>query len=210
MDNGGDPYLETEPCCNDRYFLWLCSDLSLHDTQDHWNLLYQLYCKEYYYIHPGDAKLVDDTLELRAMFQSAWRSTISDETPVNVLEVIRYLSIRLSCMIADLSDREWFWILMKNLKLDKFSDLNFTKYGGSQTVNYRIAMWLTRRYNITGHGGLFPLSAIRFFLEDRLFKNGDDQTKLSTYEQMIAYVRTEYCLSRIDCANYVYDYEEDF
>lgn len=190
-----EPFIESIPPINDHYFQWLAEDMSLHDSVDHWYLLHQLYCKPFYWIINGDAAVVDDTLELRAFYSSIWKRNpfpVDEnvaESDVNCLEVLRYLSMRLSSMITDKTEYEWFWELLKNLKLDKFSDYNYSKMGGSQAVNYRLAIWLTRRYNIDGHGGLFPLASIRYFLskEDR-----ENQTKLSIYEQAIAYARSAY------------------
>ena len=93
-------------------------------------------------------------------------------------------------MIADHSDVEWFWILLNNLGIDKFDDYNYGILGGNDIIRYRLAVWLTRDYKPNGHGGIFPLSLMRFFVNDKHFIN-DDQTKLSIYEQAIAYARIE-------------------
>lgn len=185
----GDPFVVMEPV-DDPYFKWLCEDLSLHNNKEYWSLLYQLYCKSFYYINNADAKLVDDTLMLRGIYESAWKVVIPEDRDVNVLEVLRYLSMRMSCMIADYSDKEWFWIFMSNLGFEKFDDYNYGMLDASDAVAYRLAVWLTRDFKPNGHGGIFPLSLIRFFLDNKQFIN-EDQTKLSIYEQAIAYARTE-------------------
>lgn len=187
----GEPFIESRPY-GDHYFRWLCEDMTLWKGKEYWALLHQLYCKPYYWIHEGDAKLAEDAMEMRAFYQSIWKSKLPEDMPINCLEIIRYLSMRLGCMVTDNSEKEWFWELMTNLKLDGFSDFNYYRAGGSSVVNYRLALWLTRRYNPAGQGGIFPMSLLRFFLNKD--KADQDQTKLSTYEQSIAYLRVHYCI----------------
>lgn len=206
--SNGNPFVESKPYA-DPYFRWLAEDVSLYNGEEHWSLLHQMFCKPYYWIHNGDGKLAEDALEQRAFYQSIWRTKLPEEMELNCLEVLRYLSMRLSCMVADNTEKEWFWELMHNLKLDKFCDYDYVSQGGSDVVNYRLAMWLTRSYSPSGNGGLFPISLIRFFLNG--YKANEDQTKLSTYEQAIAYVRTRYALSGWGKGSeWFLEYEEDF
>lgn len=208
----GEPFIDSKPY-PDHYFRWLSEDMSLYKGQEHWAMLHQLYCKPFYWINEGDAKLAEDALEFRAFYQSIWKSKLPEDMPVNCLEIIRYLAMRLSNMISDNSEKEWFWELLHNLNLDRFSDYRFYKEGGSSVINYRLAVWLTRRYKPNGHGGIFPISIMRFFLNGH--HTNEDQTKISIYEQSIAYVRTQYCLlacedserARYSC--YQYDIDEE-
>lgn len=188
----GDPLVESIPF-GEHYFRWIADELSLYNGADHYALLHQLYCKPYYWIHDGDAKLAEDSLENRAYYKSIWHDNLPDDMPINVLEVLSFLSMKLANMITDHDYKLWFWELMRNLKLDMFSDMDYVTYGGSEVIDYRLAVWLTRRYSPNGSGGLFPIFGLSFFI-GRGHDHYIDQTKLSTYEQSVAYVRNNYCM----------------
>ena len=187
-----EPFIESRPF-GEHYFRWLADDLSLHNGEDHYMLLHQLYCKPFYWVVRGDTRLIDDTLEMRAYYQSIWHSNLPEDMGVNVLEVLNCLALRMSNMIFDHNQKEWFWEFMHNLKLDKFSDRKFATESASDIVNLRLATWLTRNYSPNGRGGIFPISAISFF-EGNGNAYKTDQTRLSIYEQAIMYARTNYCV----------------
>jgi hypothetical protein len=53
-----------------------------------------------------------------------------------------------------MSAREWFWLLLDNLHLSQLSD---ARSGVSNKVQKTIDIFLSRKYQPNGFGGLFPL-----------------------------------------------------
>jgi hypothetical protein len=79
--------------------------------------------------------------------------------------------------------RIWFWELIKNLKLDKFTDAFIEKSGFSaiEDIDEIVRKWLDRDFGMNGWGSPFPLWYPRA-----------DQRKLQMIDQMNAYLLENY------------------
>jgi hypothetical protein len=75
----------------------------------------------------------------------------------NVLEMMVALSIRIEEDITgepgDDHPERWFWEMIENLGLNKFSDRSFDE----RRVNDILNKWMLRSFRDNGEGGLFPL-----------------------------------------------------
>ena len=77
--------------------------------------------------------------------------------PCNVLEMMVALCMRIEEDImsepGDEAPERWFWAMIRNLKLDRFTNKNFDE----REVGRIIFSWLNRLYEPDGNGGAFPL-----------------------------------------------------
>jgi hypothetical protein len=136
------------------YFDWLCH---LVYSGNHEKLLDLLFRKEFVWFVPNDDNRAVDGKDLRREFLEA---TNQEGTPdflligCSMLELLIGLSRRLA-FEADGMPRDWFWLLMKNVSLSKFTDDKPLPVDRVDDILERI-IW--RTYNPDGIGGLFPRS----------------------------------------------------
>ena len=137
--------------CGDNYFQWLADDLALNGTEEYWRLLRALHRKEFYYAHKGDATLAEDGLYMRYLYKRNYRD-YEDNNPIlpTCLEVLLSLAMKLEMGFSEVGTKEWFWLFMKNLSLDKFTDDEYDSCGGTVMVHYILSKWLTRTYKHDG------------------------------------------------------------
>ena len=156
----------------DNYHEWLCDivriDLPEHRRYRH--LLADLDRKEFTYIHPMDKNRVSDGLELRSEFEDRFLATV--DGPVSCLEVLIALSRRIEIEIMGEPGNDhyekWFWIMIKNLELDEFTDDNYDQ----GFVNEKLDIWLRRKFKSNGKGSIFPT-----------YKTGNDQRDIDIWYQ---------------------------
>jgi hypothetical protein len=143
------------------YFQWLYRQVAKAGTnrsKTHWSLLRQLFTKEFVWIVPNDDNRIVDGTDLR--FEFVNYSTIEKVEAAwmyegcSVLEMLIALSRRLA-FEADGQPRDWFWVLMKNLALDEFTDTNHE--ANVDLVDEILNKLIWRQYHPDGRGGLFPL-----------------------------------------------------
>lgn len=169
------------------YFVWLYSQVADPEEQDpsltYWKLLKQLFCKEFVWLPsiPNDYNRCEDGKELRLDF---FRETGIDRREVDpywvmmgcsFLELMVALSRRLSSVdVNEGASHAWFWLLMENIGLHKYSD---ARRHMKVHINAVMDDVIFRRYRRTGLGGFFPLR-----------NPATDQTKEEIWHQMSAYV----------------------
>lgn len=149
----------------DEYFEWLynrvCSGRA-NNRVSYRKLLEYLHQIEFIFSIPNDVNRATDGVDLRYRF-----AIIKDEEhaldimdilngPCSVLEMMVALSIRCEETIMDDSrygDRtgQWFWSMMSNLGIGRMIDDSFD----AELVDEKIYIFLKRRYDADGNGGLF-------------------------------------------------------
>jgi hypothetical protein len=170
------------------YFVWLYSQVADPEEHDpslaYWKLLKQLFCKEFVWLPdiPKDYNRCEDGKELRLDF---FRDAGIDRYEVDpnwtnmgcsFLELMVGLSNRLSSI--DVNEGEphaWFWVLMQNIGLHKYSD-RARRYMRVH-INSIMDDVIFRRYRPTGLGGFFPLR-----------EPATDQTREELWHQACSYV----------------------
>ncbi|MGE5418510.1 MAG: hypothetical protein ACM3N1_00240, partial [Accumulibacter sp.] len=75
----------------------------------------------------------------------------------------------------------WFWELMENVGLNKFTDDDYFDMGGTLKINHILGTVLGRTYKRNGEGGLFPIK-----------KTIKDQKKIEIWYQMCEYLNENY------------------
>jgi hypothetical protein len=168
---------------DDQYFTWLYSQVASvkqkHPHKSYWILLRQLYTKEFVWFVPNDDNRAEDGRDLRYEFFDAEGIAEVDrdhawaDLGCSMLEVLLGLSRRLSFEAEGRVD-DWFWHLLENIGLDKFTDSSGYDPGEVDEILERI-IW--RNYRPDGVGGLFPLK-----------EPEDDQRKVELWYQLSAYV----------------------
>lgn len=165
------------------YLRWLYKQVGRAgstSSRTHWDLFRKLFTTEFIWIVPNDDNRVEDGRELRLEFIEE-----SDHLEVDaswlglgcsVLEMLIALSQRLS-FEAEGEAREWFWLMLRNLKLERFNDSRFSHEDADYEVGLILETLIWRNYNRTGHGGLFPLQNPQ-----------EDQRKVEIWYQLSAYL----------------------
>ena len=182
-----------------QYFLWLCSivckDLdyrnkkTIKDTygkDTYWYMLRVLGKTEFYSIIDKDDNRAGDGLYLRESFVSECgygdeEYKIINAGPCSVLEMLVALSKRLADIQSVLSHEDLFWIMCKNLEINK-DDLHIDL----DDVKQKIDVFLSRKYKKDGKGGLFPLK-----------KYVNDQTSIEIWVQANAWIMENLPKSKI-------------
>lgn len=165
---------------DESYFLWLYSQVGSvkekHPARTHWSLCRQLFTKEFVWIVPNDDNRLEDGRDLRHEFLDSKELDADDawmQLGCSMFEMLIGLSRRLA-FEADGEPRDWFWLLMRNLDLERYSD----KYDGfSKTVDETLDRVIWRTYRPDGNGGLFPLRQVE-----------KDQREVEIWYQLNAYL----------------------
>lgn len=156
-----------------RYFLWLCNWIRADNHKEFGSLLRRLNSLTFYSLVPHDDNRALDGLNYRETYfrQTGIEPPLGDCT---VLEVLIGIAERMSYLLydPDLENEDqvhiWFWYLIENLGLTPYDT-----YGNEDKIN----IWLERKYDSDGTGGLFPLKYSK-----------EDQRKVEIWYQMQAYV----------------------
>lgn len=172
------------PPLDELFFIWLCGqvdNVSRNPKQTHHKLLKQLYTKEFVWLIPNDDNRLEDGKDLRREFI---HETIHDESSLrvdgewlhfgcSVLELMVGLSRKLA-FEAEGEPYYWFWRLMKNLGLQRYTDDRRIPRRHIDDILDRL---IFRQYDPNGNGGFFPLAG-----------PCDDQRNVELWYQMSAYV----------------------
>ena len=146
------------------YHDWMC-DLMCMNLPEHRNyqlLMHDLDCKPFIFFHPLDKNRELDGHFLRDDYfkETGCDPYELDRRPISVLEALVALSIRIETEITgDLGNdhiEKWFWVMIKNLGLDFYSDDNYDP----GEVDRILDIWLCRKFKSNGHGGVFPLKKV--------------------------------------------------
>lgn len=167
------------------YHEWLL-DLMRIDLPEHRNyleLMHDLDLKEFTWINPMDENRDIDAFDLRKEYFFDNGMDVSDVwiSPRSCLEVLVAFSRRIEIEVmgepGDDHIERWFWIMISNLGLDKYTDDRYD----SKKVNEILDIWLSRRYKINGKNGIFPLKKVT-----------SDQRQIDLWYQMQAYLMENY------------------
>lgn len=149
---------------DEAYLKWLYSQVgsvrSRQKSRTYWELLRQMYVKEFIWFIPNDDNRVEDGRDLRRDF---FRENGYDEDRAwmglecSFLEMLIALSRRLAFESVEDKPHWWFWHLLENLELAKFNDSVYDGEGGFAEVNLTMDAVIWRTYDEQGYGGLFPL-----------------------------------------------------
>lgn len=143
------------------YFRWLYSQVGSVKTRvrarTYWGLLRQLYTTEFVWFVPNDDNRAMEGLELRQEFLQNSDISVPDESWMAIgcsfLEMLIAMSRRFSFECGR-EPSHWFWLMMRNLKLDSYNDAGKIPEG---IISARLDTVIWRRYGSDGHGGIFPL-----------------------------------------------------
>lgn len=162
------------------YFLWLMEQICF-DRDCYLELMTFLYETDFRYILHRDESRAVDGICLRDDFESFSGERVSGK-PCSVLEMLIALSIRIDTeYISDLNDEQKagkiFWEMIKNLRLDIFTD----RHWNEQTVSEILDLWMERRFRSDGKGSIFPLKY-----------SEKDQKNVEIWQQMLQYLDENY------------------
>ena len=176
------------------YYRWLLAFIHPEEQKPlvYDDVLYALFCTEFYSKLRMDNNRIGDGLKLRSDYTASQGLTEAclDELydilgPCSVLEMMIALAQRAEDdFMYDPSKgnrtAKWFWIMVKNLKLDvlahpwpTFGPLLEGKSGPKFEFSEKISKFLERRYEKDGEGGLF-----------RINKGNFDMRKAEIWNQM--------------------------
>ena len=162
------------------YYMWLIDRVDvLHGEKSNYLLLMKhLFSVDYIPILQLDENRAYSGLNLRSRYALEEGVYLDDvhDGPCTVLEMLEALSENIAYDTSDNISR-WFWELLHNLELDRFSDENYDKY----SVDYILERWLSRKYEPTGIGSPFPLKHCR-----------SDTRNMQIWDQMNAYLVENY------------------
>lgn len=142
-----------------------------------WALFHQMYSTEFIWFVPNDDNRVEDGRDLRMEFLREVQPLDVEESWMNlgcsVLEMLIGVARRLSFQ-ADGPVDAWFWHIMNNVGLAKYTDAVQPFHQEVEEILDRL-IW--RQYEPDGKGGLFPLR-----------RPEKDQRKIEIWYQLCAYV----------------------
>lgn len=148
---------------DDRYFEWLYAQVApirnRNPARTYWKLFRRLYVTKFEFYVRNDENRAKDGIELRYEFfgeedlgseNRDWRNL-----DCSFLEMLVALARRAAFQTDD-EPGDWFWKLLENLELRKYTDAVYTA-----TIDREVGKTLDnvnkRRYSEDGVGGLFPL-----------------------------------------------------
>lgn len=147
------------------YLKWLYSHVGntrlRNPKRTYWDLLRQLYRKEFVWIISRDDNRLADGLELRREFveTTEYRFTKQDanwlQLGCSLLEMMIALCRHLNFEDDSQTVDEWFWELVTNLHLHKCNDAS--RFNEAE-VDEILDDLIWRTYEPCGLGGLFPLN----------------------------------------------------
>lgn len=146
----------------EHYFSWLYSLVGTVVEKNreltHWELLKLMYTTEFTWLLELDEDRAVDGIALRFEFQDLAKLDIADEAWLtlgcSVLEAMVGISRRLSTEAGGESF-EWFWQLVENLDLSKYTDATVLPVDDIDQILEEV-VW--RTYQSNGTGGFFPLN----------------------------------------------------
>lgn len=138
------------------YFEWLCHKVCLERNVDYTLLITKLHKTPYDILSniQEDRNRIKKTLELRNYFTSTYDIQTTTR-PVSVLEVLVSVAMDIEDKImrdSDAGDRTavWFWQMINNLGLLKYTDDNFD----TRAVNDVLYRFIHRKYDRNGVGSI--------------------------------------------------------
>jgi len=171
------------------YYYWLCNMVDSNVDNDqflrHTKLMAYLYKKQFRWFVPNDDNRAFEGMSLRRKFCEE-RGIAFDydlmggelHNTVTMLELVISLSVLCRELVYGLNENhddisEWFWRLLINAGLPKYTDDVFDEV----EVDAILENIIERKYSRNGEGGLFPLEWSR-----------KDQRKVELWYQMSEYL----------------------
>ncbi len=138
------------------YFDWLCARVKTDDSPDYLGLFRILHTCPYLDPSGLDENRVADAKELRDFFlqessMRANRDWIRQEA--SIFEVLIAFS-EIAAFQFDTSRDKWFWQFITNLRLEDYRRVGIID---EPTIIDILERFVTRTYEPSGDGGLFPL-----------------------------------------------------
>jgi hypothetical protein len=166
---------------DERYFVWLYGQVADPDIENpsltYWKILKVLFTREFTWIIPNDDNRSEDGKALRFEFMQDLLLDEVDEDWMDLgcsmLELMVGLSRRLA-FEADGEPHYWFWRLMENLGLQRYSD---NRRLLRRRIDAVLDTVIQRTYKPNGEGGFFPLR-----------ETEQDQRQVELWYQLSAYV----------------------
>lgn len=121
-----------------------------------------LYSYDFEPLHDFDNNRISDVIDLQmelARKNGYDINELSDNHSISVFEVLAVMCIEGEDSVMydpDIEDRTyvWFWDIMHNLKLDKYTDTIFDMSDTAERhVDEIISIWMNREYNYDGSDG---------------------------------------------------------
>lgn len=174
---------------HESYVYWLCALVGTkHNRSTYGDLMNSLHQKAFYWSVPNDDNRVHEGKNLRERFcDEIGVEYIYDDFPeqASMLEILIGLAYRCESIMVDQGDSmemsEWFWKIISNVGLDKYTDDRFVELNGGTQVEVILNRVIERTYDKDGNGGLFPLK-----------NSKKDQRKVELWYQMNAYLVEKY------------------
>ena len=148
------------------YFDYLKQQINYLDANDDYSILLEtLHGIEFIFIHPMDENRAGDAIHFRVEYEHIKNTTTElwDSIP-SVFEVLVSLAIRMNYIFANTDEdltKDCFWCMLDNLGLRGMDDVHFAEMGGEVAVYEIVTRWMSRSYDISGEGGLFPMARPR-------------------------------------------------
>lgn len=178
--------MSDSPTLDERYFVWLYSELADETDRDptdsHWLLCERLHKIEFEWSVRNDQNRALDGLELRDEFHDSTGEPYLadwDQMGCSMFEVMIALSRRASFQTGG-APSSWFWQMLSNLELKKYNDSVFHAAIGD-AVEHMMRVIIRRDYEPSGRGGFFPLRD-----PER------DQREVEMWYQLSAYLMENY------------------
>ncbi len=165
------------------YHEFLCDIAGIDEggIKSYFFLIHALQRKEFTWTVPNDDNRASDAGALREEYFDRDMTNIAYST----LEVMIGIAIRCEEMMSEpeKGDRTsvWFWEMLTNLGLDKYSDEYFDELDGRVAVGEILSVMIEREYDSCGNGGLFPL-----------INPEKDQRSVEIWYQMCTYLMDNY------------------
>lgn len=149
----------------DEYFGYLCSVVGADDPDSSYIRLMKVLFSVPFIAHlEMDMNRVMDGLQMRRDYQDAEMMDDRDgyfDSDVTVLEVLIALAERINDELDWNPYRDqtvvWFWEMLANLGLDGLDDESWKDPDSTLLAGDIIDIWVDRRYDRDGFGGIFPL-----------------------------------------------------
>lgn len=170
-----------------RYMNWMMDLVAGHD---HSKLLGYLHDIVFVWSVPNDENRAMDGQDLRDKFEysTGLVDTTMTNEPCSVLEMLVALSIRVNDIMIEINTDdetdEWFWELMNNLDLGKYTNDREMIGGDWLVVEAAIYDLMERSYDKRGVGGLFPMTM-----------STTDQRDVEIWYQMSEYLDEVYSIN---------------
>lgn len=176
------------------YFQWLCEIINVDALPNtYYFLIKTLHDTDFYWSVPNDDNRGSDGLKLREEYLDETYPhlvdgrTVTFEHPCSLLEMMVALADRIANIMEkpgeNLETARWFWELIENLGLKKFTDDDWFHYRGTSQVDRILGKFMDRAYKRDGRGGMFPLRSGK-----------KDQRNVEIWYQMCAYLIDNYCV----------------